>query len=195
MRVYEPKSFSLSAIEGISEKTIKTHIGLYEGYVANLNAHYEQIDALGKTGDPLIVSALTRRIQFELSGVQNHERYFEALEGGSSGHTNGSSLCEKVREQYGSFESFLDRIRSVGSSMRGIGWIIAAYDRDRSAIHLLWVTDHELGNVNLPAFFAIDMWEHSYMFDYLPKDKGEYLDAYLNAVNWNVVEQRFDRIQ
>ncbi|MDE0243204.1 MAG: hypothetical protein OYG31_00580 [Candidatus Kaiserbacteria bacterium] len=195
MDTYEPKTFSVPAIDGISEKTITTHLGLYEGYVTNLNAHYKQLEVLGTGGDPLVTSAIRRRIQFELSGVINHEQYFGALEHGSSDCTDGSSFHTAVSKQFGSFESFINHIKAVGTSMRGIGWIIAVYDSSRSTVHTLWVTDHELSNVNLPAFLAVDMWEHSYMIDYAPKDKGKYLDAYLAAVNWKFVEERFASIQ
>lgn len=195
MKPYEPKAFTIPTIEGISEKTIETHLGLYEGYVTNLNAHYEQLSKQEVGDNPLISSALTRRIQFELSGVQNHERYFEVLEKGPTDYTSDSLLSKKIGDQYGSFDLFIDHIRSIGTSMRGIGWIIVVYDHSRSLFHTLWVTDHELSNVNLPAILAIDMWEHSYMIDYLPKDKGKYLDAYLAAVHWKKVEERFDRIQ
>lgn len=194
MNIYEPKTFSIPAIDGISEKTITTHLGLYEGYVTNLNAHYKQLDALGVGGDPLVTSAIRRRIQFELSGVINHERYFGALEQGPSNCTDGSLFQTKITEQFGSLETFTEHIKAVGASMRGIGWIIVVYDTDRSLCHILWVTDHELSNVNLPALFAVDMWEHAYMIDYAPKDKGRYLDAYLKAVNWKSVEERFESI-
>ena len=48
------------------------------GYVANLNTQYQKIkEVCEQEGDTsAVVSALTRRIPFELAGVVNHERYF-----------------------------------------------------------------------------------------------------------------------
>jgi Fe-Mn family superoxide dismutase len=37
----------------------------------------------------------------------------------------------------------------------------------------------------------MDMWEHAFMVDYLPNEKGKYIDAFLNNVNWSVAEERF----
>ena len=78
MTEYSAKEFSIPVIEGISPKTIEVHLGLYNGYVTNLNTHYKKIKEL-KEQDPentLVISALTRRITFELAGVRNHEHYF-----------------------------------------------------------------------------------------------------------------------
>ena len=74
--------------------------------------------------------------------------------------------------------------------MRGIGWILLTCDK--GAFHMLWVSDHELGNVSMPAVLAVDMWEHAYMTDYAPADKLNYVDAYLAAVNWKKVEEAFN---
>ena len=197
MKEYQPMEFTLPSVEGISEKTIETHLGLYRGYVTNLNTQYQKIrEVCAQEGDTTaIVSALTRRIPFELAGVVNHERYFGALVGGAIPLNEESAFGVLIREQFGSLDGFKQAIQHTASVMRGVGWVIAVYDSTRSALHIYWVVDHELGNVNLPTVFALDMWEHSYMLDYLPSDKGKYVTAYLNAVNWHSVEQQFDLIQ
>ena len=102
---------------------------------------------------------------------------FGALEGGPSEHTEISALAETVKEQYGSFESFREHIKSVATMMRGVGWVMVAYDDTRKTLHTYWIIDHELGNVNIPTILAIDMWEHAYMIDYLPADKGRYVSG------------------
>lgn len=190
MKQYEARSYSIPAIAGISEKTLEVHFGLYKGYVTNLNAHYAALEKLGPD-DMLVRSALTRRITFELAGVQNHERYFEALEGGP-GACGDSAFSALVTEQYGSFEGYIKHFRNTALMMRGVGWVLTLYDTSVGALHTIWTVDHELGNVSLPIVLAIDMWEHAYMLDHLPSEKGAYVDAYLNAVNWGTVERRFD---
>jgi superoxide dismutase len=37
------------------------------------------------------------------------------------------------------------------------------------------------------------MWEHAFMVDYMPSEKKSYIDAFLENVNWDVVEKRFLR--
>ena len=197
MKEYQPKEFTLPAIEGISEKTIETHLGLYKGYVTHLNMQYKKIREVCEQDEDTtdVVSALTRRIPFELAGVINHERYFGALVGGASSMSEGSAFSTLLHGQFGSLDGFKQAIQHTSSVMRGVGWVIVAYDSVRSALHIYWVVDHELGNVNLPTVFALDMWEHSYMLDYLPSDKGKYVSAYLDAINWQNIEKQFESIQ
>ena len=97
MKHYEPKHYTIPEIDGISQKTMEIHLGLYKGYVTNLNTHYNTIADLCKDGnaDMTAVSALTRRISFELAGVKNHELYFSALEHGATPHTENSALHKK----------------------------------------------------------------------------------------------------
>ena len=38
MYQYKPKTFKTPKLGGISEESVKQHIGLYEGYVKNFNA-------------------------------------------------------------------------------------------------------------------------------------------------------------
>lgn len=197
MKEYKAKEFTIPTIEGISEKSIEVHLGLYRGYITNLNAHYKKIkEVCEKDQDnTLTVSALTRRITFELAGVRNHEHYFGALEGGASTPNDSSAFSMLVKEQFRSFDSFINCIKHTAAVMRGVGWIMVAYDKTRDALHMYWIVDHELGNVNLPTILAIDMWEHAYMIDHLPADKGNYVTAYLQAVNWKTVEKQFDAVQ
>lgn len=197
MKEYQPMEFTIPTIEGMSEKTIEVHLGLYKGYVTNLNTQYQKIkEVCTQEGDTTaIVSALTRRIPFELAGVVNHERYFGALVGGADLPSEGSAFSVAVRDQFGSLDGFKEAIQHTAAVMRGVGWVIVAYDNARSALHMYWTVDHELGNVNLPTVIALDMWEHSYMLDYLPSEKGKYVTAYLDAVNWQYIEKQFALIQ
>lgn len=197
MKTYSAKDFTIPPIEGISKKAIEVHLGLYDGYITNLNAHYEKIKESCEQDqeNTLVISALTRRITFELAGVRNHEHYFGALEGGPSEYSESGAFAALIKEQFGSLESFKNCVTHTAAMMRGVGWVMVAYDKTREALHIYWIVDHELGNVNLPTILAIDMWEHAYMIDYLPADKGNYVSAYLQAINWKNIEKQFDIAQ
>ena len=43
---YKAKEFKLSGLKGISDETLKMHVGLYEGYVKNTNLLTEQISEI-----------------------------------------------------------------------------------------------------------------------------------------------------
>lgn len=197
MHTYTPQTFNLGTLEGLSEKQIKAHIGLYEGYVKHINVLREQIKELETTDKEKFAYAIMetrRRLGFEFNGMRMHEYYFTQLEGVPTALDASSKLGQAVTEKYGSVENFIAHITAVGMS-RGIGWSVLYADPTQNTIHTTWVGDHELGQLGgLPVIFAMDMWEHAYMVDYLPAEKKSYIEAFLKNINWSVVSARFDAI-
>ena len=191
---YTPKTFNLPTLAGISEKQVKVHLALYEGYVKHVNFINDKL-ALVRAGtldlDPYIVAELRRRFAFEFDGMRMHEYYFEQFEGEKGGSPE-SALAKAAADKYGSGENFIAYIKEVAGS-RGIGWVVVYADPRGDTIHTVFVNDHELGQLaGLPVLLALDLWEHAYMVDYVPADKKSYVDAFLSNVNWGVVEARFD---
>lgn len=189
MKLYEAKQFNLPTIEGLSEKQIEVHLKLYEGYVKHVNTIREQIQKL-KEDDAAqyVIDELRRRYAFEFDGMRMHEYYFEQFEDGPK--EMPEALSTKVSEKYGSTEDFLLHIKEVAGS-RGIGWVVVYHDDREDQIHTTWVSDHELGHLaGTNVLFAVDMWEHAFMVDYVPAEKGGYVDHVLNATNWEVVANR-----
>ena len=195
MHSYTPQTFNLPELQGLSEKQIKAHIGLYEGYVKHINVLREQIKDLEATDKEKYAYAIMetrRRLGFEFNGMRMHEYYFEQLEGGAQVLNADSELAKAVSEKYGSMENFTQHFTSVGMS-RGIGWSVLYRDPKGGTVHTAWVSDHELGQLGgLPVILAMDMWEHAYMVDYLPAEKKNYIEAFLKNVNWGVAEKRFN---
>jgi Fe-Mn family superoxide dismutase len=190
---YEARKFDLPALAGISEKQIKVHLGLYEGYVKHVNLIAEKLAAVRSGSlelDPYIVAELRRRFAFEFDGMRMHEYYFSQLEGGKASDP-GSALAQAVSEKYGSTDGFVAHVKEVAGT-RGTGWVVAYYDAVGATVHTVFVSDHELGQLSgLPVLLALDLWEHAFMVDYVPADKKDYVDAFFRNLNWSVVEKRF----
>jgi len=197
--MYIEQSFNLPELKGLSAKQIDVHLKLYAGYVKNVNAVSAKIDELKASAEQnvLTLSELTRRYAFEFNGMRLHELYFEAFgspvgatpEGGDGVLVDGK-LKSAITAQYGSFENFISELTMIGS-MRGIGWVLLVRDTKADALRLIWVSDHELGHLaGTDVILAMDMWEHAFMVDYVPAQKGEYIKAFLANVNWSVVEGR-----
>lgn len=198
MHTYTAKTFNLPPLEGLSAEQIKAHLGLYEGYVKHVNLIGEKLAAV-RAGelelDPYIVAELRRRFAFEFDGMRMHEYYFTQFEGGAKALGDESALAKSASEKYGNADAFIDHIKDVAKT-RGIGWVVVYYDKVAEALHTTFVADHELGQLaGLPVILALDVWEHAFMVDYLPADKGKYLDAFFKNLNWTVVEERFEEVQ
>ncbi len=192
---YSPKTFNLPTLKGISEKQIKVHLALYEGYVKHTNLVMATIAAYGQTDDEggkYAIAELRRRFAFEFDGMRMHEYYFEQFESGSTSLTINSALAEAASAKYGNSENFIKHIREVAGT-RGIGWVVVYKDTVANTIHTTFVGDHEIGQLaGLPILLALDLWEHAYMVDYVPAEKKNYIDAFFANLNWLVVEKRFD---
>jgi Fe-Mn family superoxide dismutase len=188
--MYTEQKFELPEHKGLSAKQIDVHLKLYAGYVKNVNALATKIDELKADSEKnaLALSELTRRYAFEFNGMRLHELYFEAL-GGDGAMVDGV-LKSAIEKQYGSADNFLAELTAIGL-MRGIGWVLLVRDTKVDALRLIWVSDHELGHLaGTDAILAMDMWEHAFMVDYVPAQKGDYIKAFLSNLNWSVIEQR-----
>ena len=192
---YSPKQFNLPTLTGLSEKQIKVHIALYEGYVKHVNLIMEKFSAV-RAGqlelDPYIVAELRRRFAFEFDGMRMHEYYFAQFEGGPAPVATDSALSKVVGEKYGR-QDIIEHIREVAGS-RGIGWVVVYADPIAKTVHTVFVNDHEAGQLaGLPIILALDLWEHAFMVDYVPADKKNYIDAFFENLNWSIVEKRFEQ--
>jgi Fe-Mn family superoxide dismutase len=73
-----------------------------------------------------------------------------------------------------------------------VGWAMLYYDRHEKRLFNAWVDEQHFGQLqNCTLVLALDMWEHSYVADYLPSGKKQYVEDYFENVNWSVVEKRY----
>lgn len=191
MKIFTPKTFTIPELKGISTNAINIHIKLYEGYVKHANLILEKITEYSKdeTANAYVLSELQRRFGFEFGGMKNHEYYFEQFEGGTN--QNVDMLKTAVEEEWGSFDAWKERFTAVGLT-RGIGWAILSYDKTNNRLVNSWVDEQHIGQLNSTnVILALDMWEHSYLLDYIPSKKKEYIEAFFENLNWEIVEKRF----
>lgn len=197
MYTYEAVSFSIPALEGISEKSVQDHIGLYQGYVKNFNAISVQIAEYMKASDKhaLAIAELTRRHSFEWGGMRLHELYFSQWEGGAATLPPDSSLATALAKEFGSVEGLVKEMKQVGM-MRGPGWSLLYFDPVGKTFHLGFSGEQHQGHfATLPVLLALDVWEHAFLLDYGTTGKSGYIDAFFKNLDWRVVEKRFAAAQ
>lgn len=188
---YTPKTFTIPELTGISRESIDLHLGLYAGYVKHVNLIHERIAAYKHDleANSYAIAEMQRRMGFEFGGMKNHEAYFEQLEVGFKTLPAGA-LTDMIDATYGSLESFLAHFRMIAMT-RGVGWAMLYHDESTGSLVATWVDEQHLGQLpGLDIVLALDMWEHSYMRDYVPADKGKYIDAFFSNLNWEVVAAR-----
>ena len=194
---YPEKTFNLPPLYGISDESVKQHLGLYAGYVKNFNALIALMGKLLRNPEENApaLSELQRRLPFEFDGMRLHELYFAQWEGGSTPLTASGVLGTALANQYGSFEQTLAHLKNVGL-MRGPGWALLYLDPETNVFHMGFSEQQHQGHfVTLPIILALDVWEHAYLLDYGALGKGAYIDAFFKNLNWPVMERRFADIQ
>ena len=191
MKEYTAKTFQIPELVGISTKNIEEHIKLYQGYVKHTNLILTKIEEL-KT-DPeknaYALGEVNRRLGFEYNGMRNHEVYFSSLEGGAQAPDESSKLYKKITETWGSFDAWLVEFKMIAMT-RGIGWAMLYYDRKDDRLLNAWIDEQHLGQLqDCTLILGLDMWEHSFVADYQPSGKKQYIEDFFKNVNWEVVEE------
>ena len=199
MMKYKEKQFAIQELKGLSQKQLEVHLALYGGYVAHVNLLREklhELEAADAQKNAYAIAETRRRFAFEFDGMRMHEYYFEGFEKGAQEADINSSFAQAVSKKYGTWEKFLEHFKTVGSGTRGIGWTVLYWDPRGKTPHVVWVGDHEFGQlVGLPVILAMDMWDHAYMVDYTPAEKKNYIEAFFSNLNWSVCEERFNSAQ
>ena len=195
-KVYNPKSYNLSNLTGISDQTLEMHFKLYEGYVTNTNVLTERIAAILSDGsvdqeEMPAYSELTRRMGFEYNGMVLHEYYFGNMKSGGGGDPErGSQFRSAVEKSFPSYEIWKTDFVGVGK-MRGVGWAICYLDPAHGTVSNHWITLHETGNVaGFVPLLVMDVWEHAFLLDYKPAERPKYIEAFFSNIDWSAVEGR-----
>ena len=206
MKKFEEIKFNIGLLKGISAKNIEEHLKLYAGYVKNANAVVEKLSELSKTPDVkgsqtsgvdnmYLIGELFRRFSFEYNGMRNHEVYFNSLSGGSKPLKENSGLRKALVETCMSVEIFIKEFKNMAMT-RGIGWAVLWYDKKDKRLLASWVDEQHLGQLNgCQMVLALDMWEHSYVADYQPSGKKQYIEDFFANLNWEIVEKNFKTAQ
>lgn len=193
---YEPQSFSIPELKGISTESVKQHIGLYEGYVKNFNAISELMPEYASDAkNAIALSELVRRRSFEFGGMRLHEHYFAQLEGGAMAMNPESALAKQFTAEYKDAAHVLPYLKAL-ATIRGPGWVILYWDpKGKQFLAGFSEEQHQGHFATLPIILALDVWEHAYILDYGAAGRGKYVDAFFENLNWSVCEQRFEALQ
>lgn len=190
---YTAKKFDgLLGLTGFSDVLLNNHFTLYEGYVKNTNLVAEKLKSLvaaGETASPEFAE-LKRRFGWEWNGMRMHELYFGNMTKETTALSH-EALKNKLTEVYGSVENWEKNFVATGA-MRGIGWVVLAHDVDSGKLYNVWVNEHDLGHlVGTTPLLVMDVFEHAFVLDYGLK-RADYITAFMKAIDWSVVEKRFE---
>lgn len=190
----QKRSFDFSRVRGLSQRTLDTHVGLYETYVKQANSLLDQLHGFPRPqelqpGERLQRDGLVRRLAFEYNGVRLHELFFEALGPDGADAAKAGRFADAASRSFGSIDAWKRDVTEIGQT-RGVGWV-ATVNAGEGRLLNLWVEEHSHGLIAGPAPIAVfDLWEHAFMFDFKPSQRAPYLDVLFDNLNWAVIESR-----
>jgi len=194
--VYAAKNFDqLRGLTGLSDAQITEHLGLYAGYVKQVNSLVQELAEMkaerDESGKDFSLAEATRRFAYEYDGMVLHELYFANLKpGGDARPTDRQGLGRALAESFGSVDQWQQNFQAIGG-MRGIGWVILYEDPANGHLVNQWITLHQDG---IPArwkpILVMDVWEHAFMRDYKASERSKYIEAFFKNVDWTAVEHR-----
>jgi superoxide dismutase, Fe-Mn family len=122
-------------------------------------------------------------------GHANHTLFWELMTPGGSKEPTGA-LAQAISAKFGSFDAFKAAFNDAGVKRFGSGWAWLILDKSGNlAITSTANQDNPLTDGNFPVL-GNDVWEHAYYLKYQNR-RPEYLSAWWNVVNWDVVAKRY----
>ena len=187
-RPLDPRLLQLS---GISRASIEAHYRLYQGYVAKRNEILGALNGVDLSKANQVYSelrALKVDLTFAIGGIKNHELYFEHL-GGAGGNPTGAA-AKLIARDFGSADAWREDLKATG--LAGRGWAWTAYDWDeRRLFNYIGDAQNTFPVWNATPLVALDVYEHAYFLDF-QTDRGAYIDAFFNNLDWTVVNDWID---
>ena len=190
LSLYIPRTFN--DIRGFTKDQINEHKKLYEGYVGKRNQITEELMRINRTNVNATYSPF-RELKVEEVFAYNaailHELYFENISG--KANPIGKNMTNLFNKSFGSYDAWLKDFKDCAMVARG--WVITGYSLDDNSVHNFVADSHTLGIpvLTIP-LIVFDVYEHAYMIDFWTERK-EYLERFLQNLNWAAVELRTTR--
>ena len=194
LKYYQPREYSLYELEGFSSRAVAVHLDLYRGHVETVNRLLAARAAAeprsgGRNGEPAILAGDACAVEY--NGMVLHELFFEGLTTALGTYPPPDGAFARAAERsFGGIDAWKRDLRMLAATPRP-GWALCALDRSSRRLFNVWIDLHELG---LPAHtdpvLVVDLWEHAWISDFEPAQRGDYIDLMLTQTDWQVVEKR-----
>lgn len=188
----KPLPFDATAVTGFSEKLLTSHhANNYGGAVKRLNAIRAALADLPMASAPNFqLNGLKREELIATNSMLLHELHFDCL-GGNGEAPIAMKLA--LAANFGSYERWQDEFVAMGKALGGgSGWVLLSFQPRDGTLVNQWAADHTQSLAGGIPVLALDMYEHAYHMDF-GANAGAYVQAFMAAIEWNKVYERFQR--
>ncbi len=187
----KPLTFDPAKLNGLSERLIRSHWeNNYGGTVKALNTIELKLASMIQDKDlpPYIYGDFKREELIRTGSMVMHDHYFGNL--GGDGKAS-SDILFAIRLTWGNYELWETEFKKTGNALAGgSGWVTLGYNFHTGVLHNYWSWDHQHNAPFSCPLLVMDMYEHSYHIDF-GAAAAKYVDAFMQNVNWEVVNRRF----
>ena len=184
--------YAFEALEPhIDAKTMEIHHGKHHAaYVEKLNAALEKYPDLQSkkieellSGIKDVPEDIRQAVINNGGGHHNHALFWESMKPGGS-----QNVPETITKTFGSLDEFKTKLTEAAINRFGSGWAWLVRNGDTLEVYSTANQDSPLMEDKVP-ILGLDVWEHSYYLLYQNR-RPDYIAAWWNVVNWDVVAQR-----
>ena len=191
-------SYATDALEPhIDKLTMEIHHGKHhQAYVTNLNNAIAGTPNENKSLEELIATAGTigTPVRNNGGGHWNHTFFWDQLKV-NNGTAPSGALAAAIDSDLGGLEKLKEEFKKAALGRFGSGWVWIIVKDGKLAISSTPNQDNPLMDVaetKGTPILGLDVWEHAYYLKYQNK-RPDFVDAFWNVVNWDVVSSRFEK--
>jgi len=176
----------------VSEQVLNWHHDTHhQGYVNGLESAEETLAENRANGDFGSSGSAIRNVTHNGCGHYLHTLFWENMAPDGGGEPQGE-LRDRIEEDFGSYEGWKGEFEAAASAAGG--WALLVYDPVAKQLRNLVVDKHDQGALwGSHPILALDVWEHSYYYDYGPA-RGDFVDNFFEVVNWDSVAEQYQKV-
>ncbi len=188
--------YAFDALEPhIDARTMEIHHDKHHAaYVTNLNAALEGTGLDDQPVEQLIANLgqvpedKRTAVRNNGGGHANHTLFWEIMAPG--GATGPSGALAAAVDAFGGLDALTAAVNDAGVKRFGSGWSWVVRDGDGLSVTSTPNQDSPVMDGQSPVL-GVDVWEHAYYLNYQNR-RPDYLAAWWNVVNWDVVGTKYD---
>ena len=187
--------YSYDALEPhIDARTMEIHHGKHHtAYTTNLNNAIAGTDLENLSIEEVMVNGFENNaVRNNGGGFYNHNLFWELLS--PTGGKITPTMEAAINEAFGSFDAFKELFVKAAMTRFGSGWAWLCVKDGKLEVCSTPNQDNPLmPGVGCSGFpiLGLDVWEHAYYLNYQNR-RPDYVQAFFNVINWEVVEARYN---
>nr|AAA73372.1 superoxide dismutase-like protein [Halobacterium sp. GRB] len=176
----------------ISEQAVTWHHDTHhQSYVDGLNSAEENLAGNRETGDHASTAGALGDVTHNGCGHYLHTMFWEHMSPDGGGEPSGA-LADRIAADFGSYENWRAEFEVAAGAASG--WALLVYDPVAKQLRNVAVDNHDEGALwGSHPILALDVWEHSYYYDYGP-DRGSFVDAFFEVIDWDPIAANYDDV-